>query len=423
MKRFLLAGIAALLMLGCSEAEKKTEEFNPYRPISGLVIPTTVASGQQFVMQGRGFAEDCVIEMQLNGESKKTQAQVVGVDKSGVEVVVPASLEMGFYAIILTQDARTTTIGATNVLVNEYGESDFELYVYSGERMSIYPTSVSKQVKAADALPNSSLAGIGYPVYAEAVGDSKVYYATMGEEQVSPGRYVQIYMVGSYDLVTQAREPLAKVDGFFAMGQIDGKFHLLKADKEYEIYTLVKVENGAQTIVRTFDVGAAGGLKLYPHDLRFVHHSSSNSLIIYGNMGAGSDMGQATFTLNLATGAVTPNGGNSTYKYWFVTVADELYCFAVRFDEEQTTTQVLRITDPKSWTLRGVGSEVIASYNSGFENPVYSPVTGRVYGVDDVEVFGVLATFDPAVGKFETRKWISPGVAGYFYAPRTASEE
>ena len=87
------------------------------------------------------------------------------------------------------------------------------------------------------------------------------------------------------------------------MGQIDGKFHLLKTDiKENRIYTLVEWSASGEREVRTFDFSAFGSARILVPDQRFVYYPAERVLLVYGNMGQGDSMAQSTFTLDLQTG-------------------------------------------------------------------------------------------------------------------------
>ena len=66
--------------------------------------------------------------------------------------------------------------------------------------------------------------------------------------------------------------------------------------------------------------------------------------------------------------------------------------------------------------MAGSGAIMVAELpGMAFDMPVYSPVNNMIYGVNDAETFGAILTFNPETNSFEGKRWISPGVGGYFY--------
>lgn len=419
MRKLLLAGFAALLAIGCTEKKTTEEPLNPYLPIRDLVIPTLAITGEDITLQGRGFMADCGMEFQLNGETEKTEAQVVSVDEQSLVLTVPVSLKLGFYALVLTQNGKSTKIGGLNVKGDTFNESDFELYAVAGNKKEIYPVSISMQVQGKSPLKNSSTSIFGYEGYAVGTPDGKVYYAAF--DMGSGGK--QIYDVGSYDSKTQTNQGAKRVDDFFAMGQIDGKFHILKtADRT--TYTLVVWDNGTETVVRTFDFSPIGSQRILVLDSRFVYHAPTKTIVISGNMGSGDNVGQATVSLSLEAGTVTQNGGVSTMNYWAATTGTDLYCFAMKTNSDETyTTQVYHIENPQQWNVNGSGATLVATLTGmGFGCPIYSPVSGKIYGMNDFDASDIVVTFDPATNSFESRKWVNPQLNYLVYIPQIKSE-
>lgn len=408
-----------LLLAGCDDKETEKEQLNPYRPIAELTIPRQGTAGEEVAIQGRGFAADCRISLQLNGATSSTEVQVAHADENSVRITVPETLQTGFYVVILQQNGATTRIGGINISSDRYEPGDFEIYVLAGEQLEVYPASVSKQVIADTPLPDSGTKDLDFSGYVEALPDGMLYYASHGVYVVD-GWIKELYDIGAYNMLTGVRTTPRQIEDFFAMGQIDGKFHLLKTDiKENRIYTLVEWSASDEQEIRKFDFTAFGSTRILVPDQRFVYYPAEQVLLVYGNMGQGESMAQSTFTLDLLTGEVFRTGNNANYRYAYAVAEDRLYCFATQLDDgDAIGTKVLRIDDVRRWSIGSEGAvELLSVSGTGFDCPVYSPKTGMIYGVNDSESFETLLTFDPLTNHFAEKKWIKPGIAGLFYAP------
>lgn len=423
MKRLLSLLSICLLLAGCADKETEKEQLNPYRPIAELTIPRQGSVGEEVAIQGHGFAADCRISLQLNGATSSTEVQVVHADENSVRIAVPDTLQTGFYAVILQQNGATTRIGGINISGDSYESDNFEIYVLAGEQLEVYPASVSKQIIAGEPLPDSGTKDLDFSGYVEALPDGMLYYASHGVYVVD-GWIKELYDIGAYNMLTGVRTTPRQIEDFFAMGQIDGKFHLLKTDiKENRIYTLVEWSASDEREIRKFDFTAFGSARILVPDQRFVYYPAEQVLLVYGNMGQGESMAQSTFTLDLQTGEVFRTGDNADYRYAYAVAENRLYCFATQLDDgDAVGTKVLRIDDVRRWSIGGEGAmELLSISGTGFDCPVYSPKTGMIYGVNDSESFETLLTFDPQTNRFAEKKWIKPGIAGLFYAPQLPS--
>lgn len=423
MKRLLSLLSICLLLAGCADKETEKEQLNPYRPIAELTIPRQGSVGEEVAIQGHGFAADCRISLQLNGATSSTEVQVVHADENSVRIAVPDTLQTGFYAVILQQNGATTRIGGINISGDSYEPGDFEIYVLAGEQLEVYPASVSKQIIAGEPLPDSGTKDLDFSGYVEALPDGMLYYSSHGVYVVD-GWIKELYDIGAYNMLTGVRTTPRQIEDFFAMGQIDGKFHLLKTDiKENRIYTLVEWSASDEREIRKFDFTAFGSARILVPDQRFVYYPAEQVLLVYGNMGQGESMAQSTFTLDLQTGEVFRTGDNADYRYAYAVAENRLYCFATQLDDgDAVGTKVLRIDDVRRWSIGGEGAmELLSISGTGFDCPVYSPKTGMIYGVNDSESFETLLTFDPQTNSFAEKKWIKPGIAGLFYAPQLPS--
>lgn len=87
---------------------------------------------------------------------------MVHADETSVRFTVPGTLPTGFYVVILQQNGTTTRIGGINISGDSYEPGDFEIYVLAGERLEVYPASVSKQVVADEPLPDSGVKDLDF---------------------------------------------------------------------------------------------------------------------------------------------------------------------------------------------------------------------------------------------------------------------
>lgn len=413
MKNLLFAVVGLLLMGGCSDKKTEAGETNnPYLPIADLVIPREAVAGADVTLQGVGFTEDCRIFVQLNGETTNTPTKTVSFDDKSLCFTLPSSIGMGFYVVVLRKDGKYHKIGGINVRVDNYLEEDFEVYALAGEKQEVYPVSVSKQLKGT-AFANSSTLQGDYFGSVVALSDGKIYYCGF-TVLINPIRYQ--YNVSFYDAKTQTNVTYGVIQGLCAIGNINNELYLLTTT-DNKLYNLYKYEKGEQTFVKTFDMSPFGGKRLLENDMAFQYHAASGNILISGIIGEGTELAQANFALNFNTGVVTSNGDNGSYSYWFSVVEEKLYCFATEVIEEIPMTKAMLITNPARWNLTGEGATLLASIErTMFAKPAYSPITGLIYGMDDIEEPGAVLMFNTTNNRFESKKWVNPGVACLFYA-------
>lgn len=414
MKNLLFAVVGLLLLGGCSDKKTEAGETNnPYLPIAELVIPREAVAGTIVTLQGVGFTEDCRIFLQLNGETENTPTKIVSFDDKSLCFTISPSLNMGFYIVVLRKDGKYHKIGGINVSVDNYLEEDFEIYALAGENQEIYPSSVSKQLKGTALANSSTLQGDGYFGSVVPLADGKVYYCGFNV-LINPIRYE--YKVSCYDAKTQTNIAYGLIPGLCAIGNINNELHLLTTT-DSKLFNLYKYDKGAQTYVKTFDMSPFGVQRLLETDMAFEYHAASGNILLSGTIGKGEDIAQANFALNFNTGVVTSNGDNGSYRYWFSVVGEKLYCFATQIIEEIPMTKAMLITNPARWNLTGEGATLLTSIErTMFAKPAYSPITGLIYGLDNVDEPGAVLMFNTATDRFESKKWVNPGVACLFYA-------
>ncbi len=423
MKRLFTWFFVCLLAAGCAEERIETETDNPYRPIANLSIPRQAMVGGEITIAGEGFAGDCRISLQMNGEAEAVEVTVLGVDETSVRIAIPETLSTGFYAVILTQGGVSTRIGGINLAGESYEADDFEIYVLADEALQVYPASVSKQVMGEYPLPDSGTKVLDNSGFVEAMPDGWLYYTSFGT-YVIDGWIKERRSLGAYNMLTAERIAPRDIDDLFAIGRVGDDFCIMTVDSDYRIYTLSKWTPAGKTDIQTFDFSLYGSARILVPDQRFVYYPEENVILVYGNMGTGDSMAQSTFTLDVATGEVIRTGNDASHRYCYAVAGDELYCFATKFEDgDVVEAKILRIENVREWSVGGTGAVLVTTLpGSGFMSPVYSPLTGRVYGTDSSSSFDTVITFDPQSGAIEGRKWISPGIAGMFYSAAPVNE-
>ncbi len=432
MKRLFAFVCVCLLAAGCAEKLVETESVNPYRPIAALSIPRLALSGEEVSISGRGFAADCSIALQLNGATETTEVTVLDINENSVRIAIPKTLSTGFYAVILTQGGKSTRIGGINLAGDVYEAGDFEIYVLSDEKLQVYPASVSKQVIGALPLPDSGTKALDNSGFVEAMPDGWLYYTSFGTYVVD-GWIKERRSLGAYNMQTSERIAPRDMDELFAIGRVGNDFCIMTVEvtkvestgeKKYSTYTLSKWTPAAKEDIQTFDFSPYGSARILVPDMRFVYYPKEKVILLYGNMGTGDSMAQSTFTLDVATGEVIRTGNDATHRYCYAVAGDALYCFATKLDDgDVVETKVLLIDNVRDWSVGGSGATLVTTVPaSAFLSPVYSPLTGKIYGADSSAPFGKVMTFDIQTGTVEGKKWINPGIAGMFYAAAPANE-
>ncbi len=423
MKRLFTFLCIVLLAAGCDKETVKTEEPNPYKPITGLSIPREALIGEEVTFGGRGFARDCRIELQLNGAEERTALTVVSVDEASVRLEVPRTIRTGFYAVVLTQGGKSTRIGGINIAGDYYETGDFEIYVLSDEKLQVYPASVSKQVIDITPLPGSGTKVLDNSGYVEAMPDGWLYYTSFGT-YVIDGWIKERRSLGAYNMLTGKSISPRDIDDLFTIGRVGEDFCIMTMDSEYRIYTLSKWTPAGKEDIKTFDFSVHGSARILVPDQKFVYYPEENVILIYGNMGTGESMAQSTFTLDIATGEAIRTGNDANHRYCYAVAGEDLYCFATKLDDgDVVETKILHIDNVREWSVGGTGATLVTTLpGSGFMSPVYSPLTGKIYGADSSSSFDVVMTFDPQTGTVEGKKWIKPGIAGMFYASAPENE-
>lgn len=406
MRNYLFIFCLLAFMFACSDEENGGIEKDPFLPVTGLEIPVKEFVETEIMFKGQGFASDCEIWLQRNG-GEAEKVEVVSVTDAGVVIKIPA-LEAGFYVVVLKQEGKEFRIGGINLNVRDLAERDIEAYGVFGEvGAEIRPLSVSKKVVGQPIFKTKN----GYDFGGIVATSDKIYYSVYTLEWVSePGKPTVTllkYDLGVYDFSTKENKEiaLARQYEYFAMGIIDDKLHVVLTS-DYKLFHLVKLEDdGTETAVMDFDLTALAGRRIIEYDNVFEFDEASRTILLSGQSLAGADLDQYAWALNMNTGEVKANGGNSLIHGYTVNCGGIFYCFASEGDDE-VNTQVLKLNDPQDWTYNDASLKVASLPKTSFDSPVYSSVSQLIYGMGEDET---ILIFDPATNSLG-KKWVKSGM-------------
>ena len=415
--RSILYILFALLIIACSDSQEQLVDDNQYLPIKNLDIPKHASQGDTISIKGEGFDVDTKLGILRNASVVEYECKIVSVDERSVNIVLPSTCESGFYIVVLHADNNTHRIGGINILGGLYEESDFELYVLKGAMMEIYPASMSKQLVALNPVPNSSMKDLDFSGFVVALSNGMVYHTSYGVYVVD-GWIKEIHNLSAYNIQTNQKYSPIAIQNLFVIGEIQDEFYIIKTDANYKQYDLIKWSGTTEELVRSFDFSMYGGARILSVDQKFQYFEKEQVILFSGNMGKGDSMEQVAFVLDMVSGQVYKVGNSPNYRYAFASTYDKLFCFATELDDgDVVKTVVMQIDDVRNWSMSGLGARQVAQLDGvAFDMPQFSPVSGMIYGVHDAESFAAITTFNPITNSFESKRWIAPGVAGYFFA-------
>lgn len=411
MKNLFLIFCLLAAFVACSDDKEEMIDYDPFSPVTGIAIPTKENMNAEIAIQGRGFAADCEIWLQLNG-GDKVQADIVKVDDKGVAFTV-RDIKPGFYIVILKQDDKEYRIGGINLFSQELNETDIEAYAVRGEfAPAVYPISISRKTvgKSLFAMRPGYYLGTLAPA-----ADDKIYYSGFASVYDPEAHSIKMeYYIEYYDIKTGKQQilPYANVNDYFAMGLIAGELHLLHT-ADQKIYTLSKLAaDGSETIVQTFDFSVFGKQKLWNETGGFLYAPQQGVLIVCTYTG-GEDRTYNTYALEMATGVIRENGKNSLERFATAIVDNRVYYFCRQYTEsnESYTTRILCPADPSDWTLNDPSALIATLKGTDLNLPIYCPEKKLIYGIGEDETVLTFDLVNPAV---TPQKWVKSGCSYLF---------
>lgn len=404
-KSTILFGLVMMLFIACSEDEVKTDETDPFLPITGLQIPKQELAGNEITLQGKGFDKDCRIQLQLNG-GNVFDTEIVTRGEESLVFRTPL-LETGFYVIILNQKDKTYRIGGINLTREGIAAGDIEAYGVLGEENSeVYPISISKKLKGELLFSlergNTFCGG----VVADSVWYYSNYYTKYDQNDYPIG---QFYTIGAYDFRTKTNKTLQKdIAGFLAMGWMKGRLYIIQHSdgvcrmKEWADGTFRETMNFSYRVGRLITINE--GI--------FLYDEAHEALVMSGRDLAG-DTRKFVWVLDLVHPEIREIGGESEINFRMEVCGGAIYFFGEKVidrDKGVIDTYVLRPENPTQWLFSELTPEVILS-NVAFSSPVYLQQNKVVYAIDDRET---ILTYDVQSKRLTGGKWVNSGMVGLF---------
>lgn len=408
MKKWIIL-FAVALFAGCSDDENKAGGADPFLPVSGLEIPTQQLAGGEITILGKGFDKECSIVLQLNGgEQFDTEIVEVATDRV---VFRTADLQAGFYIVILKQNDKTYRIGGMNLYKEGLEPEDIEAYgVGSDNGLALYPVSVSKKTKGERLV---TIGAAEYDYYGGLVIGQVYYYATYAIRWSDASGFLRSHRefnVGSYDFATgEQRLLFENIRGFVAMGNIDGKFCVIRSDGD--LYSLQQ-QQADDSFTELISCPAGGGELITVNDGIFVYDPVADAIVM-GVYDMSKDTQKIAWRLHLNDRELATIGGTSDILYHFVDCGGNIYATAERVldqDAEESEAYIFRLANPTDWQFSTV--PLLNTFkNTSFSAPCYHSSKGVIYGMDENET---VVTYDVQKNQFVGGKWVNSGLYGLF---------
>lgn len=402
MKKLWIIFSLLAVFAACSEEDRQLEDGAVFSPVSGINIPVRADVGAEVTIQGKGFASDCEIWLQLNG-GNKVQARVIKVDDSGIVFSVSGA-NSGFYAVILVQGEKEYRIGGINLVATDLEPGQVEAYAVRGELAPVvYPVSITGKT-------------VGQPLFAMRPGyyfgtvvsaaDGKIYYSGFDSRYDEVTHMAKmVYYIDYYDIRTAEKKAIsyARVNDYFAMGLIDGELYLL-CTSDQENFDLVKLSaDGNGEVTHTYNLAALAG-KIWSEDLRFVHDPQRGVIYLNAYLKGANPAGK-TYVLNLNSNVAKVMDGGSK-RFSTVLVGSEVYYFCREMMDDLYTTTVWHPSDPLDWQLNDPSALIGTLSGIEFSAPFYNPDKSVFYGIGADEV---IYTWDPAHPTAKPTQWVKSG--------------
>ena len=403
MKNLWLIMCLLAVFTACSDEERVGDDGFLFTPITGLNIPVRVNVEEEVYVEGKGFAADCEIWLQLNG-GDKIQADVVRVDENGVTFTV-AVANSGFYAVILVQGGKEYRIGGINLVTNDLEPDQIEAYAVRGEMAPVvYPVSVSGKTVGKPLFEMRSGYYFGTAV---STAQGKVYYSGFDSRYDATTQMTKmVYYIDYYDTRTQKRGTVStsRVNEYFAMGLIEDELHVLFTSDQ-ENFDLVKLgDDGTSTLVHTFPLASLAG-KIWSDGLTFVHDPQRGVIYLNAYLKGENPVGKS-YVLDLNTGnAKVMDGGSKRFST--LLVDGEVYYFCRELmDEDNYMMTIWHPADPLNWNFNDPVALVGTLEKMEFNSPFYNSEKHVFYGIGEDEV---IYTWNPASPTAKPSQWVKTG--------------
>lgn len=408
MKRLMLLFCLLASFIACSDDKDTPEE--PKMPITDLTFPSVnPVAGENVTIAGKGFAQDCKIQVKPEGAESAIDVTIVEVTDAAITFKVPAELT-GKCKVILQQGGKSYELG--DITIEEAPDVEATLYgVFPGETQTeVCPIDVTTQRRGKalftlDDEPIGIIADNHGVVYYRVVaydGDGKFKGFELRYYDVKAGRGAKINWEGALNC--------------FSISTDGEKLYALTYETEEFTISLYSVDrDGSVTSLNTYDDITDGD--------GYVRLNSTGGTFLYGEeylfAGIDVDMGENTFSGEIVAelgeeSYISFNGASDSEKsYCFVKANGKYYAFLSNAGEDATPgAGFTKFDNEEDWD--GIsGRPVEITIEDYFTNQVYDPTTGLIYGMFGEDSDGILP-FDPKTDKV-LDPWINSGCIGLLY--------
>ncbi len=405
MKRLILLFCLLASFIACSDDKDTPEE--PKMPITDLTLPTVnPVAGDNVTIAGKGFAQDCKIQVKPEGAETAVDVTIVEVTDAGITFKAPAELT-GKCKVILQQGGKSYELG--DITIEEAPDVEATLYgVFADETTtSVCPIDVTTQRRGKALFTlDSDIEGI--------VADNHgvVYY-----KAITFVDNKSTYELRYYDIKAGKGGKIDWADAgrCFSISTDGEKLYALTYDTDSYDICLYSVErNGNAELLNTYSdqldapykrLYSTGGTFLYGEDYIFA--------------GLRLDMGEMTYHISIVADLTEdyydyPAAEDMMKSFRFVKTNDNHYVFKNNEGEDATaTTTVHEFAGEDEWYGDDYNNPVIATIENYFVDQVYDPTTGLIYGMFGDESDGILP-FDPKTKK-ALDPWMGSGCVALLY--------
>lgn len=409
MKKLMLLFCLLASFIACSDDKDTPEE--PKMPITDLTLPTVnPIAGDNVTIAGKGFAQDCKIQVKPEGAETAVDVTIVEVTDAGITFKAPAELT-GKCKVILLQGGKSYELG--DLTFDEAPDVEATLYgVFADETTtSVCPIDAITQRRG------KALFTLDYePEGIIADNHGIVYYRVVAYD--GDGKF-KGFELRYYDM--KAKQD-AKIDwegalNCFSISTDGEKLYALTYETEEYTISLYSVDrDGSATPLNTYDdiTDGDGYVRLYSTGGTFLCGED------YLFAGINVDMGGSTFPGEIVAGLseegyISFNAAAELDKsYRFVKANEKYYAFLSNAGEEATPgAGFVKFDNEGDWDEIS-GRPVETTIDDYFTNQVYDPTTGLIYGMFGEGDDGNILPFDPKTDKV-LDPWMGSGCVALLY--------
>ena len=405
MKRLMLLFCLLASFIACSDDKDNPEE--PEMPITDLQLPTVnPVAGDNVTIAGKGFAQDCKIQVKPEGAAEAIDATIVEVTDAGITFKVSADVA-GKCKVILLQGGKSYELG--DITFAEVPDVEATLYgVFADETTtSVCPIDVTAQRRGKAVFTlDSDIDGI--------VADNHgvVYY-----KAITFVDNKSTYELRYYDVKAGKGGKIAWADAgrCFSIATDGEKLYALTYDTEsYDINLYSVGRDGNAELVNTYSD---------QFELEYIRLYSTGGTFLYGEeymfvglrIDMGSDVYHVSINGELADDYYDYVAAEGMMKsYHFVKTDGKHYVFKNNEGKDATAQATAHeFEEEYEWYGDDYNNPVVAIIDNYFTDQVYDPTTGLIYGMFGEDGDGILPV-DPKTNKV-LDPWMGSGCVALVY--------